>query len=366
MLSRRQFLQSTPASAMLAQSRLSASRLDDMGVQLYTVRSILPKQPAQTLKAIRDIGYREIEATYAGLDRIWPAVESSGLKPLSIHLDNTLMNAGKEDDLARAIDQSKKWGFAFAVFPYLPPAERGGLEKIRVLTDKLNRAGEKCRAAGMRFCYHNHAFEFEPMEGSSGFQVMMDRLDKNLCGFELDCFWVSVAGHDPVLLQELSGRVPLVHLKDKMPGTPVMYKESVDRSTFKEVGSGSLDCKAILRGCGVGEGRALLRGAGPDTRRSGREPPGASASCRSRSIREALSGDHRLVDGVNLLCTSLILVYKSISVQSNSRCNLDQLRAILAWFVPDNSSWQRRRPEGLCCGEKLELSPHTKTRPKRL
>jgi sugar phosphate isomerase/epimerase len=219
-----------------------------MGVQLYTVRSILPKQPAQTLKAIRDIGYREIEATYAGLDRIWPAVESSGLKPLSIHLDNTLMNAGKEDDLARAIDQSKKWGFAFAVFPYLPPAERGGLEKIRVLTDKLNRAGEKCRAAGMRFCYHNHAFEFEPMEGSSGFQVMMDRLDKNLCGFELDCFWVSVAGHDPaVLLQELSGRVPLVPLKDKMAGTPVMYKESVNRSTFKEVGSGSLDWKAILR-----------------------------------------------------------------------------------------------------------------------
>jgi sugar phosphate isomerase/epimerase len=248
MLSRRQFLQSAPAAAVLAQSRLSASQLRTIGVQLYTVRGILPKQPAETLKAIKEIGYREIEATYAGLDRIWPTVESSGLKPVSIHLDNTLMNAGKEDDLARAIDQVKAWGFAFAVFPYLPPAERGGLEKIRVLTDKLNRAGEKCRAAGLRFCYHNHAFEFEPMEGTTGFQVMMDRLDKNLCGFELDCFWVSVAGHDPAaLLHELSGRVPLVHLKDKPAGTPVLYKESVDRSAFKEVGNGSLDWKAILR-----------------------------------------------------------------------------------------------------------------------
>jgi sugar phosphate isomerase/epimerase len=158
------------------------------------------------------------------------------------------MNAGKEDDLARAIDQVKQWGFAYAVFPYLPPAERGGLEKIRVLCDKLNRAGEKCRAAGLRFAYHNHAFEFEPMEGTSGFQLMRDRLDKNLCGFELDCFWVSVAGHDPAtLLRELSGRVPLVHLKDKLASTPVLYKESVDRGAFKEVGNGSLDWKAILR-----------------------------------------------------------------------------------------------------------------------
>ena len=230
---------------------LEAARLRTIGVQLYTVRGVLPKQPAETLKAIHEIGYREIEATYGGLDKIWPDVQSSGLKAVSIHLDNTLMNAGKEDDLARAIDQVKKWGFAYAVFPYLPPAERGGLEKIRVLVEKLNKAGEKCRAAGLQFAYHNHAFEFEPIDGTSGFQVMMDGLDPKLCGFELDCFWVSVAGHDPVeLLGKLTGRVPLVHLKDKPAGFPVMYKESVDRSTFKEVGNGSIDWKAVLRAAG--------------------------------------------------------------------------------------------------------------------
>src|SRR5262249_54777791 len=156
------------------------------GVQLYTVRSVLPQKPEETLKAIEAIGYKEIEATYGGSDRIMPALQATGLKPVSIHLDNTLMNEGKENDLARAIDQAKKWGFAYAVFPYLPPSERGGLEKIRVLCDKLNRAGEKCQAAGLKFAYHNHAFEFEPMEGTSGFQVMTERLDKKLCGFELD------------------------------------------------------------------------------------------------------------------------------------------------------------------------------------
>jgi len=248
MPTRRELLQSLSLAAALPASRLAARQLQSIGVQLYTVRSVLPQKPAETLRTIESIGYREIEATYAGLDKLWPEIQATHLKPVSVHLDNTLMNAGKEDDLARAIDQAKKWGFQFAVFPYLPPAERGGLEKIRILCDKLNRAGEKCRAVGLAFCYHNHAFEFEPMEGATGFQVMIDRLDKNFCRFELDCFWVSVAGHDPVeLLQKLSGRVPLLHLKDKAPGTPVMFKESVDRGAFKEVGNGLIAWPNVLR-----------------------------------------------------------------------------------------------------------------------
>src|SRR5215469_2739633 len=227
-MTRRRFVEAATLAGIVP--ALHAKQLSTIGVQLYTVRNVLPQKPAETLRAIEAIGYREIEATYGDLDRIWPSIQATHLKAVSVHLDNTLMNAGKEDDLARAIDQTKRRGFAYAVFPYLPPAERGGLEKIRVLCDKLNRAGEKCHAAGLKFAYHNHAFEFEPMEGTTGFQMMRDRLDKNLCGFELDCFWVSVAGHDPVeLLHQLSGRVPLVHLKDKAPGTPVMFKESVDR-----------------------------------------------------------------------------------------------------------------------------------------
>lgn len=247
MSTRRELLKSVSLVAALPAGRLAARQLQAIGVQLYTVRSMLPQKPAETLHSIESIGYRAIEPTYDGLERLWPAIQATHLKAVSVHLDNTLMNPGKEDELARAIEQAKKWGFAYAVFPYLPPAERGGLDKIRVLADKLNRAGERCRAAGLGFCYHNHAFEFEPMEGTTGFEVMMERLDKNLCGFELDVFWVSVAGHDPAeLLRKLSGRVPLVHLKDKAPGTPVMFQESVDRGAFKEVGNGVMDWPAIL------------------------------------------------------------------------------------------------------------------------
>jgi sugar phosphate isomerase/epimerase len=247
MFTRRDVLKSLPLSVLPAMT-LRARQLQSIGVQLYTVRDVLPKKPAETLRAIEAAGYREIEATYGGLDKIWPDIKATGLKPTSIHLDNTLMNAGREADLEKAIQQVKQWGFEYAVFPYVPPSERGGLDKFRELCDKLNRAGEKCRAVGITFAYHNHAFEFEPMEGTTGFQTMVDRLDPKFCGFELDCFWVSVAGHDPAqLLAKLSGRVPLVHLKDKAPDAPVMYKESVQRGTFKEVGSGVIDWPAVLR-----------------------------------------------------------------------------------------------------------------------
>jgi sugar phosphate isomerase/epimerase len=247
MFSRRLFLQSAAAAAALTE-RLAAARLQTIGVQLYTVRNVLPKQPAETLKAIAGIGYQEIEATYAGLDSIWPAIQSSGLKPVSIHLDSEMvMNPAKEEDLKRAIEQVKKWGFTYAVFPYVPPAQRGRIDQLQKLVEQLNKAGEKCYQAGLTFCYHNHAFEFEAVKGATPFQVLQDDLNPKRCQFEIDCFWVSVAGHDPVeLLNSLKGRVPLIHLKDKPADMPVMYKESVDRTTFKEVGSGSIPWKAVL------------------------------------------------------------------------------------------------------------------------
>ena len=63
----------------------------------------------------------------------------------------------------------------------------------------------------------------------------------------MDLFWVCVAGNDPVeMLHKMKGRVPLVHLKDKAEGTPVLYKESVEKTAFKEVGSGVLDWKKVL------------------------------------------------------------------------------------------------------------------------
>jgi sugar phosphate isomerase/epimerase len=247
MTSRREFLQATSlATAIGASGR--AAQLKTLGVQLYTVRDVLPRKPKETLDAIRAIGYQEVEATYAGLDALWPVLEASGLKPVSIHLDSTSVTKGNPDDLGPIFDKLKRRGFQYAVFPYLPEPERGGIDVIKGVAEKLNRAGEKCRAAGMTFCYHNHAFEFATEKGTTLFQVMLDNTDKKLVSFEVDAFWVSVAGLDPAaFVQKLSGRVPLLHVKDKAEGTPVMYKEAVAKTAFKEVGSGVMDIPGLLR-----------------------------------------------------------------------------------------------------------------------
>ncbi len=246
MISRRSFLQAGSVAATLC-ARGRARQLEAFGAALYTVRTILPDKPAETLRAIDAMGYKEVEATFALLDTVSTALKGTSLKPASVHLDSKVVTQGTPEELRRAADQVKQKGFEFAVFPYLPPNERGGLDAIRRLAAKLNAAGKTCQEAGLKFCYHNHAFEFQPVGDTIPFHVLLDETDPKLVGIEMDCFWVSVAGHDPVeILSHHPDRIAMLHLKDKPKGFPVQYNESVPGATFKEVGNGSMDWAKIL------------------------------------------------------------------------------------------------------------------------
>lgn len=245
MMTRRTFL---PTALLPLAPLARAKTLPAIGVQLYTVRSVMPAEPLVTLKAIRDIGYKEAEATFGGLDKIAPLIKQSGLKPVSLHLDFALFLPGKEKEMTAALADAKKYGFQYVVCPYVPPPQRGGLEAMRKLAMRLNSVGAEAKASGLKLCYHNHAFEFEPLEGTTPFDVLMKETKPENMALEMDVFWVSVAGHDPVeLLNAQKGRVLLAHLKDKEKSVPVQYKESVDKGAFKEVGHGSLDFPAILK-----------------------------------------------------------------------------------------------------------------------
>ena len=245
---------------MLASLRAKAAArfTHPLGAQLYTVRSILPAAAEQTLKSIAEIGYREVETDHATLQRIAPMLKNYGLKPVSCHFETplitgdwkawkTLSNQGST--WAQAIEDAKKFGVKYMVMPYLRPEERGDLDYFKQLADKMNKAGTQSRAAGLEFCYHNHCFEFRGQPGQRPIDILLERLDKKAVGLELDVFWVSVAGHDPVeMLKQNAGRVPLVHLKDKAKDTPVLYEEGkVAPQMFKEVGAGVLDLPAILK-----------------------------------------------------------------------------------------------------------------------
>lgn len=258
-LNRRDWLRSAAASLSLAGLASAAKGAKGpfrhpLGVQLYTVRNVIGKAEEETLRRIAAIGFTELETTGRdNLDTLAPLFEKYKLKPVSTHMDAALITGKWPDEkphpsLAQTIETATKHGVQYLVFPYLPPSERGDAEGYRKLADKLNQAGRECHAAGLTFCYHNHAFEFGGVRGQRPIDILNERLDKTLVNFELDLFWVSVAGLDPVqALKDHKGRVPLLHLKDKLAGAPVQFDEKVSKETFQEVGSGSLDFPGILK-----------------------------------------------------------------------------------------------------------------------
>ena len=248
--SRRAFVAGSAALIPMARAVFGRESLRDsnLGVQLYTVRSVIDKDPGTILREIKEIGYTEVEATYADLDQIGPALKDSGLRPVSVHIDLKIFQQGG-GALDSALNKVKRHGFEYAVVPYIPVEERGGTEMFQHLAGMLNSSGEKARAHGLKLCYHNHAFEFKPVGESTGLEILMSQTQKDLVSLEMDIFWVSVAGHDPVqLLKTYSGRVVLLHLKDKSRSfTATQYNENVPKDTFKEVGNGSIDIPAVLK-----------------------------------------------------------------------------------------------------------------------
>ena len=249
-ISRRRFAAQAAALLPLLRTRLSAADpalLPRIGVQLYTVRDVIMKDPLATLKAIQDLGYTEVEVTYANLDAIWPALKQTSLKGVSAHVDGSIFLNADKSQLDHALSDLKHKGFDYAVFPYLANNLRGNADAYKRMADDFNEIGQRVKGFGLQFCYHNHAFEFGKTDDTTPLKLLLVT-DPTLVGWEMDIFWVSVAGQDPVaLLRSYGDRIPLLHLKDKAKGTPVQYNENVPHSDFKEIGSGVIDIPAVLK-----------------------------------------------------------------------------------------------------------------------
>ena len=234
-----------------------------LGAQLYTVRNILMKEPDRVFKTLAEIGYTEVEGNRADLVELLPKIKQYGLKPVSCHIETALITNAwdkypdqKPMKLEDAIDTAKKVGVEYFTLAYIAPNARGeGLDFYRKTADSMNHAGELCKKAGMGFAYHNHAYEFAGKVGERPIDVFFERLDKKLVAMELDVFWLSVAGEDPVAaLAKWKGRVALLHLKDKAKDAPHQFAENMPKEAFQEVGNGSIDFKAVLKaapGAGV-------------------------------------------------------------------------------------------------------------------
>jgi len=216
-VNRRQFLLSASAAAVpgsLCASEDRSRRLDEIGIQLYTVRDLMAADLEATLERLAGIGYRQVEfAGYyersaANLRRL---LANLGLSTPSAHVPIAQARTGPD----RLIEYAVELGHDYLVIPWLDPSERQTLAQYRALADLLNRFGEQCRAAGLQLAYHNHDFEFEAIDGVLPMDLLLAETDDGLVRFEIDLYWICKAGRDPLdYFDRYTGRFPLCHVKD--------------------------------------------------------------------------------------------------------------------------------------------------------
>ena len=248
-LSRRSFLKTTGAitvAACAGADRLAAAPLRlPIGLQLYSVRELLPKDFDGTLHKLREAGYTEVEA--AGyFDRsaadFRKSIDQAGLRIISTHHPMAVL----EPRLDELIEYGHQLGLEYIVCPSpmrRDPAAKGplNLDDWRWVAGELNRIGEKVKAAGMIFGYHNHGPEFGTESGVVFYDELLRLTDPNLVVFEMDCGWVFAAGRNPVdYLGKTPERFPLLHVKDMVKGANGQFHSTV-------MGRGVVDYKPILR-----------------------------------------------------------------------------------------------------------------------
>jgi len=215
--SRREFL-AMVAGIVAAQAggrdRAQGSPLGPIGVQLYTVRTLLEQSFEGTLGALAGIGFREVEfAGYHGRtpQAVRAALERAGLTAPSAHVP---IEAARQD-LPRLLDAALAIGHRHLVVAWLPEEQRRTVDDYRAVADLFNRVGRQAHAAGLGFAYHNHAFEFARLDGWLPYDLLLEQCDPRYVAFEMDLYWITKAGQDPLAyFARWPGRFPLVHVKD--------------------------------------------------------------------------------------------------------------------------------------------------------
>ena len=262
-ISRRSFLQTASASAACAAlwnqvPRLMANPLGlPLGLQLYSVREVLPKDYDGVLRQLGALGYREVEA--AGFfnhspSEVKQSMDRAGLRCVSAHypLDKLLP---KVDE---TIQFGKDLGLQYIVCaaPTLKDPSRmkdpGSREARESMTiedwhwnaEQFNHIGEKVNAAGMRFAYHNHTPEFRSENGVLFYDELMKSTDPAKVSFELDCGWAAAAGQKPVdLLSRYATRIKMLHVKDFKMGNGV---KPLPTPPSTELGHGVIDYRPVF------------------------------------------------------------------------------------------------------------------------
>jgi sugar phosphate isomerase/epimerase len=255
MMTRRDLLKQmawvTAGSFMINEAMAFDVKNKKVGVQLYTLRNQIGKDAKGTLKKVAELGFGEVENFgYSGkFFGMTPAEYKSVLGDLGLtapsghymygnfgnkKIPGTVLNGWE-----KAVEDAAAIGQQYMVIAYLMPEERGDIDNYKRTAEGISKAAEVCKKSGIQLCYHNHDFEFEAQNGILPFDILTKETPAELVKIELDLYWASKAGQDPVsLFKQHKGRIALWHVKD-MDNTPKKH--------FTEVGNGVIDFASIFK-----------------------------------------------------------------------------------------------------------------------
>jgi sugar phosphate isomerase/epimerase len=245
---------------------------DVIGLQLYTVGTLMDADTKGTLQKLAAIGYKNLESAsgskglYYGykpmefasmvkdMGMTWRsehvggvpftlptlmklatnAADSAKIKQYASMIEHMPKSANLQDNAQQLADEAAQGGLEYLVCAAIPTKS---MDDVKIAVDVFGKAGEACKKAGVQFAFHNHSFEFVSIDGVLPYDYIMANTDKDLVKSELDLGWAIVAGQNPVeIFKKYHGRIPLWHVKD------------MDKSTKEptEIGSGYVDFKPIF------------------------------------------------------------------------------------------------------------------------
>ena len=238
----------TSVSTSYACSVINPGANKSIGLQLYSLRSVIGKDITSIIEKVAAIGYKEVETYgYSAKGGFWgldakafaSLLKKNGIKSPSGHFDMGEFMSGKSsDDLKSYIEAANILGSEYVTVPWLGVDIRKTGDDFKKIAQKLNEAATLCKSSGLKLAYHNHDFELAKVGNTTGLEIMLNETDKNLVDFEMDLYWIVRAGFDPIaLFKAHPKRFTMWHIKDM---------DSKNKALNTEVGQGSVDFKAIF------------------------------------------------------------------------------------------------------------------------
>lgn len=279
-MNRREFL--AYSSALLAASATgvaaTSARAWPLGVQFFSIPTLLEKDFAGAVALVASLGYSEVEfygpypfsAPQAVAD--WAAVTPKlgfsgsgfyGLSPQQAHAilqQHRITAPSMHTDLVtlqtrmgELSEAAHVLGATYVVLPAIPAEHRRTLEDFKQMADAFNAIGEQARRHGVRFAYHNHGYGLQPIDGQVPLRLILERTDPKLVFLEMDIYWTTAGGANPIeYLKSYPGRYRMMHVKDMKErrrfkgdgGDPEQWMELFPY--MATVGDGVLDIKGIV------------------------------------------------------------------------------------------------------------------------